>query len=703
MAELKHVVSEGFRQNVLEAKQPALILFHSKWNKKCAGLLSVFEELAVRLDGQVMVGEADGDREAEIDAWFRVINFPTAILYANEKEIARICGPQSLEVYLSFVEEKLNIPTVRDTMPDTWVAIDQMGRALPTAKEVGGPRKDRTVMMFYFINRGELDPDPAKRYGPFDNTKILKADPSAIDNPASPPWGPYGTSHYWGESQYGYYLSCDEYVIAKHAQQLCDAGVDTLVYDTSNFNCFDREEPVGYFYNTFMTIFRVFDRLRREGRRTPKVCFLFNFWSGPYAVRQVYKDVYSKGLYREHWFMWDGKPLVMYDPEKLGEQDEEIRSFFTFRRPMPDYFYGPKGPDQWAWCEISPQHAFYSAAHPDEVESVPVSVAQNAVPDEDTEGGWTLGIMSQKDADGNFIARGRSFCNGQQPKVYEPEKGANFQEQWDRALMLDPKLVFITGWNEWTMGRLPQFIHYEAANVMVDQFDEERSRDIEPSRTVIKDHVYHQLIQNVRKYKGVRPVPASWGHCKIALDASFDQWSGVGPAYLDDIGDIEVRECLGDGADIYYSNKDGRNDLAEMKVTHDDENVYFYVKTAQPLTPHTDKNWMQLLLHVNETWPGWNGFQFMTGRIGTGENTMVLERSKGGFDWEKVADISYRYEGCELMLSIERRLLGLTDEKFTLDFKWCDNIRLGEDPYGLEFYTQGDTAPNERFMYRYLG
>ena len=31
--------------------------------------------------------------------------------------------------------------------------------------------------------------------------------------------------HYWGEPQYGYYLSADPWVLRRHAQLLADAGV----------------------------------------------------------------------------------------------------------------------------------------------------------------------------------------------------------------------------------------------------------------------------------------------------------------------------------------------------------------------------------------------------------------------------------------------------------------------------------------------
>ncbi len=55
---------------------------------------------------------------------------------------------------------------------------------------------------------------------------------------------------------------------------------------------------------------------------------------------------------------------------------EKIRRFFTFRKPQPDYFKGPTGPEQWAWLEVYPQHAFFKT--PGVPEQVAVGVAQNA-------------------------------------------------------------------------------------------------------------------------------------------------------------------------------------------------------------------------------------------------------------------------------------------------------------------------------------
>ena len=117
----------------------------------------------------------------------------------------------------------------RDTFPDTWVATDALGRKLPAAAEVGPPRPDRTVGIFYFLWHGAHI-----QGGPFDVTKILAQDPYARSKPESPLWGPLHAPHHWGESLFGYYLTDDDGVLRKHAQMLSDAGVDVVIFDVTN-------------------------------------------------------------------------------------------------------------------------------------------------------------------------------------------------------------------------------------------------------------------------------------------------------------------------------------------------------------------------------------------------------------------------------------------------------------------------------------
>jgi len=102
-----------------------------------------------------------------------------------------------------------------DNLSDTWVATDALGRKVPTFPEVPAPRADRTVGIFYFLWHGAHI-----QGGPFDVTKILAADPNAMQKPDSPLWGPLHAPHHWGEPFFGYYLTDDEGVLRKHAQML---------------------------------------------------------------------------------------------------------------------------------------------------------------------------------------------------------------------------------------------------------------------------------------------------------------------------------------------------------------------------------------------------------------------------------------------------------------------------------------------------
>ena len=115
-----------------------------------------------------------------------------------------------------------------------WPATDALGRSLPGPEEAGPPKEGRWVGIFYFLWHNEPGARSPSGEGPYDISRILAKDPDALNKPASPLWGGIGTSHYWGEPLYGYYRSTDPWVLRRHAQLLADAGIDTLIFDTTN-------------------------------------------------------------------------------------------------------------------------------------------------------------------------------------------------------------------------------------------------------------------------------------------------------------------------------------------------------------------------------------------------------------------------------------------------------------------------------------
>lgn len=558
-----------------------------------------------------------------------------------------------------------------DTFADTWVATDNLGRAVPTYEQAGPPRPGKYVGVFYFLWLGQHGTD-----GPYDITRILAANPGAMTQPANAAWGPQSHYHHWGEPLFGYYLSDDAWVLRKHAQMLADADVDVIVFDVTNQATYAK---------VYTRLCEVFAQVRRDGGRTPQIAFLCPFWDPPRVVANLYDNLYKPGRFADLWFRWKGKPLILADPEK---SPPHTRDFFTFRKPQPDYFQGPTGPDQWGWLEKHPQHVFRNSAG--EAEQMTVGVGQNTQ-------GTRCCAFSEKDTYGRSLHGGRKDSRPGAVNL-----GLNFAEQWERALRVDPQFIFITGWNEWIAMRLPEFGGVREPVMFVDQYTQEYSRDIEPMKGGHFDNYYHQMVSYIRRFKGVRPPPMTEGAVTISIDGRFDDWKTVEPEYRDDLGDTMHRDHPGyDGAGRYV-NRTGRNDFVVLKVTADNKHVYFYARTAQPITPHSDRDWMLLFIDADRNHAtGWQGYDLVVNRRVKDEQTSVLEAVSPDHGWHEIARVACRVNGSEMELAVPREALGVkpSTAQPSFYFKWADNMQSEGNPAG--FMLNGDTAPNSRFSYRY--
>jgi hypothetical protein len=556
-----------------------------------------------------------------------------------------------------------------DTLSDTWVATDGLGRSLPGYADVGPRRSGRFVGIFYFLWLGAH-----VQGGPYDVSK-LKA-----ENPGHPSWGPMYAPHHWGESVFGYYLTEDPLVLRKHAHMLADAGVDTLIFDVTN--------QVTYRSN-YMALLRVFEEIRRDGERTPQVVFLCPFWQPAKVVTELWADLYLPNLYPDLWFRWEGKPLILADPALVPELNATNRpasapprDFFTFRKPQPDYFQGPTQPNMWSWLEVYPQHVFTNSAG--RKEQMAVGVAQNAVK-------GRLGSMSEPGVCGRSFHQGKSVQT-----AADVQYGYNFAEQFDYALKQDPEFIFITGWNEWIAGRHPKF-NGISGDMFPDEFDEEGSRDIEPMKGGHRDNYYYQMAAYIRRFKGVSRPPSPSAPQTIRLDGDFSQWQKVAPEYRDHSGDTFHRDFDGFNHCARYTNSSGRNDFVTLKVARDKDNLYFYARTKNVISPLTDPHWMMLMIDADQDHgTGWEGYDFIVNRQKHSATSGVLERNAGGWNWTPVCDVRFAVKGNELQLAIPRAALGKEAGKGPLrfDFKWADNVPESGDI--LDFIADGDVAPDGR-------
>ncbi len=235
--------------------------------------------------------------------------YPTSLGDSNARR-ARVLSTSSLfcSFLLAFASSTLLFAQEQAWNPaqsDQWVATDGLGRALPTYEDVGAVRPDKFVACFYFLWNGRHG-----EAGPYDISKILKEHPEAKDDPNAPYWGGMGVPHHWGESIFGYYVGEDKGVLRKHAQMLADAGVDVVCFDVTNQLTYPE---------SYRPLFEVFSEMQKEGNKVPKVAFLCPFWAPNKVVRELWRECYSKNFYPDVWFNWKGKPLILADPELLGD------------------------------------------------------------------------------------------------------------------------------------------------------------------------------------------------------------------------------------------------------------------------------------------------------------------------------------------------------------------------------------------------
>ncbi len=591
-----------------------------------------------------------------------------------------------------------------EVMPDTWVFTDGLGRTSLTNADVGDPREDRTLAMFYWTWHAEL-----AWAGATNTTELISKYPDAKNDYNHPAWT--GTGHYcfWNEPIYGFYRTDDAWVLRRQAELLANAGVDTIFTDNTNGNMTWR--------SSYMALYETWDDAQKNGAvNVPKVSYLLPF--GPNGghneqVLSLYNDVYRPGKYQNLWFYWEDKPMLMaYNTSFNVKSDAslyEIYNFFTWRSGQPEYRVGNTAIGQWGWLSVYPQAVYYGTRENRidkvvEQMTVGVGVNHNYVTKEIT-------------AMNGVNVMGRSYTSDYEDR-YEKEGaeaskwGYQFSEQFKYALETDPKVIFVTGWNEWHAWRQPSpwgGANSQVSNALVDQFDDEHSRDLEPTKGALQDHYYYLFVNYARQYKGVRPIPTPSEKTTIDLSAGHDQWANVAPYYAAYIGNTADRDAKGYG-NLTYTETSGRNDIIGAQVARDDEYVYFHVECAADITPYTDPLWMTLYIDSNQETQGWNTFEYVVNKSAASADTLVLEKFTADNDYaktERVADVDYKVDGRYMTVKIKKADLGLTDSNFTINFAWTDNVH-DEGDYSafsgdiMDFYISGDVAPGGRFKYSYI-
>lgn len=522
--------------------------------------------------------------------------------------------------------------------------------------------------------------------------------------------GSMSDTYHWGEPYLGYYIANDSWVIRKHAQMLSDAGVDFIAFDVTNH----------YSYLDVITnISKIYLEMRKEGNNTPQIVFLLN--SQPASTAS---DVYN-GYYAAHpefeslWFKWDEKPLILVDKSAIS--NTSILNFFTFRQSWylwnsswqtaadeGDKWWGD-GEDKWPWG------CCYTKNNISDGQKAGTHMGKNEC----------ASVMPATHPISNI---GRSYVVGSgvtyktgAAYAKNPGDGIYFKSQFKAANALDPQVLFFTGWNEWVATRYPagtlgfNYMGGKKANsVLVDQYNHEYSRDIEPLKGGFGDNYYYYMVDFIRKFKGVSETPSFSAVEDIAIDGDFIDWINVESSYRDDIGDTKWRGYDSNSGNGWYGwgrynkstslvNKSGRNDISICKIAAGETSINFYVSAVNELTSiSSGEKGLNLYFSVAGINGGWEAFNFRLMPVSS--TKAALYRTREGWNWSKVnGDIPIAVKGRSMEVSIPLSELGISNSNgYQIDFKWVDNVDMSSGEGIQKCMSDGDSAPNGRFRYRYI-
>ncbi|MBE6585645.1 MAG: hypothetical protein E7645_03860 [Ruminococcaceae bacterium] len=577
-----------------------------------------------------------------------------------------------------------------------FVATDDLNRNLFTSEEVGlyGSKGERYVGLFYFLWQGEHGDS-----GAFDLQKIIdELGTEAAGNVKCGKYGPVGAMHWFAEPLYGYYYAKDAWVHRKHAELLCNAGIDFLYFDVTN--------AVTYKHNAIQ-LMEILHQLNEEGYDAPQVVFYTNS-NAEATVRDIYNNIYAKNLYPDTWFRIDDKPVI------VAPESANINNFFYIKaNQWPNEDAKTNG---WPWMDFTwPQRVFYDKNG--EQGAISVSIAQHS---------GTV-CFSHSSLYNNYTNRGRSFYNPDNigsnrtgmfnrllKSSYEAwqadesltDQGLNFQAQWDNAITSDAQFVLVTGWNEWVAQRQPTDSDKNNPGwiYFVDTASMEFSRDAEMMRGGYFDNYYMQLIANVQKLHGTAPVVVQDARKAINVTGEFDQWDAITVVYNDPTGDTVDRNATGFGR-VKYTNETGRNDIVASKIVTDSKNIHFYVETLQDITMFdTNSSWMQLYVDADSSAEtGWYGYDFIINYQAKDHFTTTVAKyngKNGAYGFESVGEVSYRAKDNQMMITVPMELLGIESYKeLCFQFKWADSKTTYDEME--DFYIDGDVAPLGRLNYVY--